>query len=496
MATQELKRINAYRMTNADINDAIAFINSGYLIFPAGLNARQRANFNRKFGAASGFIVAGGELRYNPNANINVPVARPANRLAILQNIYNLANEGLGKGLESFYKSVAMQYLTIPKQITSEFLKTQGDYIVAKVPQKQTTNASIVTSVPNERWGIDLIDMSQYQGWNTGRKYIMTVVDYFSGKCWARAILNRNNNPVNPTLSNAINDICVNEAHTIPHIIQTDNEFSVGSFRTWCNNHQVRLIATSPYTPNSNGKVERMNREIRRKMKAGFIRNNDYVWLPRLQTYVDNINNQYSTITKLAPNQLWTQGYNPHQPGHIVAPIHNLNDGMNMAQRQAYQESGILHRAHAALVQIPRRGRRPPFQVYLPPAVPHFNVGDLVRIKMLAVTPELRDIKEHHLGWNRNVVHYTPEVFRIHGVYNYGPQNPRKTQYSLENLQLPPQVIMNSRVNFQNVQNPQNFGNAPRLFFYNELTRVPPNHVPSNILPPTRLRALQLARYV
>ena len=51
----------AYRMMNADINDAIAFINSGYVLFPAGMNARQRARLNQKFGAGTGFIVAGGE---------------------------------------------------------------------------------------------------------------------------------------------------------------------------------------------------------------------------------------------------------------------------------------------------------------------------------------------------------------------------------------------------------------------------------------------------
>ena len=121
----------------------------------------------------------------------------------------------------------------------------------------------------------------------------------------------------------------MNEAHTFPHIIQVDNEFSAGSFRTWCNNNNIRLIATSPYTPNSNGKVERMNQEIRRKIKAGLIRNNDYVWAPRLQTYVDNINNQYNSTTKLSPNQLWTQGYNPHPAGHVALPVHNLNERRN-----------------------------------------------------------------------------------------------------------------------------------------------------------------------
>ena len=37
MTTQQLKRINAYRMTNGDINDAIVFINSAFVQFPAGL---------------------------------------------------------------------------------------------------------------------------------------------------------------------------------------------------------------------------------------------------------------------------------------------------------------------------------------------------------------------------------------------------------------------------------------------------------------------------
>ena len=69
----------------------------------------------------------------------------------------------------------------------------------------------------------------------------------------------------------------------------------------------------------------------------------DYVWAPRLQTYVDNINNQYNATSKLTPNQLWTPGYNPHPAGHVVLPVHNLNDGMNIAQRQAYQEANIFH---------------------------------------------------------------------------------------------------------------------------------------------------------
>ena len=86
--------------------------------------------------------------------------------------------------------------------------------MVGKVPKKQKINAPIVTSVPKERWGIDLIDMQQYVSVpNLNRRYIMTVLDYFTGKGWARVLPNRQNNAAQPTLANTINDICVNDKY-------------------------------------------------------------------------------------------------------------------------------------------------------------------------------------------------------------------------------------------------------------------------------------------
>ena len=63
-ATQELNRLNHYPefTTNAGINAVIEFINDGAL--PAGLNARQSARYQQKFGAGSGFEVANGRLYY------------------------------------------------------------------------------------------------------------------------------------------------------------------------------------------------------------------------------------------------------------------------------------------------------------------------------------------------------------------------------------------------------------------------------------------------
>lgn len=62
----------------------------------------------------------------------------------------------------------------------------------------------------------------------------------------------------------------LNDAHTFPHTIQCNGEFYVGQLNVWYNQNGIHLIRSNPYTPNSNGKVERMNREIFRKMKTYF----------------------------------------------------------------------------------------------------------------------------------------------------------------------------------------------------------------------------------
>ena len=42
--------------------------------------------------------------------------------------------------------------------------------------------------------------------------------------------------------------------------------------REYCNNNNIQQILSSSHHPSANGKVERKNREIRKKIKAGFIR--------------------------------------------------------------------------------------------------------------------------------------------------------------------------------------------------------------------------------
>ena len=112
MTTENLKRFNHYDFSNQGIDDAINYINLN--VVPAGLNARQDASFQAKFGPNTGFIsrVIHGQaqLFYNPNPNFDLEVVRPANIQARIQQIYDEPTLGQGLGLSSFYHPTLFKY--------------------------------------------------------------------------------------------------------------------------------------------------------------------------------------------------------------------------------------------------------------------------------------------------------------------------------------------------------------------------------------------------
>jgi IS30 family transposase len=77
-------------------------------------------------------------------------------------------------------------------------------------------------SSPNERYGIDCINMVAYAsangGSNRGTKFILTVVDYFSRKVWLHPLKSQTAINVRNTLINIVSEI-----KTYPRIIQADN---------------------------------------------------------------------------------------------------------------------------------------------------------------------------------------------------------------------------------------------------------------------------------
>ena len=452
--TQRLKTLNHYEefSTDAQIAQIRHYVQTGNV--PAGLNLRQRNRYAQKF---NGFVVQHGVLKYHPNPNINLTVCLNANRNVVIQNIYNNIQRGLGQGLASFYRQVCETHLNIKKSETDAFLRRQADYQITRIPKRPRVNKPIQAEVPNERWGVDMIDMNAYASpANHMRRWILTVVDYFSGKIFARGMTNKRL----PTVWTNFQNI-MNMNNTVPHIVQADGEFNQGVFLANAQAAGIRFIATNVYTPTSNGMVENANKQIRRIIRAGFVRNNNFIWTPHLAQYISNLNSQVKARSKQSANDLWTQGYVPLPAVHVrhVGP---LTDNLNLQQRQDIHND-YLDRRTARQLQTG--------------AARNFIVGDSVRIRLENVSTLMRARTKSGISKNLNVIHFSPEVFTITNVRNFAP-TPRPNEY----------YLMDAAGN--NIMS----GVVPKVFFGSDLQFVPPGSTNVSINPRTVARANQLNR--
>ncbi|KAA0146499.1 hypothetical protein FNF28_07666 [Cafeteria roenbergensis] len=135
-------------------------------------------------------------------------------------------------------------------------------------------------------------------GWD-GIQYILTGIDLFSKKGYARALLNKKADTVAEAMDNLLS-----EAHGI-RSVRSDKgtEFINQKFKAVLKRHNVKQILSLPGKPQSNGQVERFNgilkEMIRKSMRAKGTRD----WPSYLQELVDVYNNSYQITIDMTPNE-------------------------------------------------------------------------------------------------------------------------------------------------------------------------------------------------
>ena len=188
----------------------------------------------------------------------------------------------------------------ITRKDVEDFLHNQQPFQIAQQFHHHI-NKPMLTNYSNERWAIDLIDMSRYKNYNRGHEYILSCEDYFSKKIWLRPLRGKTSAEVRGGLQSIIE-----ETKITPKIIQKDNggEFQ-GVVNDWMKEHNIKYINTLSYSPQSNGLIENMNAQVRKILREISIRKKSLNWIDYLYDVCENKNSSRSSNTKYTPNQLW-----------------------------------------------------------------------------------------------------------------------------------------------------------------------------------------------
>ena len=422
-------------------------------LFPAYVDSVQKKKiFAKRFGNSDFKIEKQGarySVFYQPPLESNkdtyqlrLQVVYPDKKEDILKELHEDRKTGQGIGIRLFYNLVSGKYLNIARAEVQDFLRSQADYSISRPYNKIKYNKPVLAKKANERWGLDTMKMARYSNFMSEKDgdkekifqenlqtmnmkgsmtNILTVIDYFSKKVWARAMKD------GTALSTAKAFIeILDESKTRPRILHRDDgkEFA-GEFKELIDNinkkqlqensHQIKTISTKPYSSTSNGLVERANSMIRSRIRAGFVKNNNLEWVKYLPDYVENINNQRPQGALLTPNQLWTQGYVPQsRPKKRVEGMKDVpvpTDKSSVEELRQVQQRKLIEKGQKQL----NKGN--------PPQV--FKVGDYVRVALTNTdmfgeeTGSLMR-KRHKQGGSDNpkysAVRYSPDIYQISRV--------------------------------------------------------------------------------
>ncbi len=370
---------------------------------PNFLSTSHRNRFIEKF---RHFVVQDGKLFFK-HVDFLLQVVKPEEVEDILKKEYADAGVSAGMGIYKFYRKLCDKYCGIKLKDVKEFLPKQQYYQLTK-STRHIVNKPILTERPNERWGIDLIDMNRYVAHNNNYRHILTCIDYFSKYCWAVPLKNKEAVDVVEGM-----DIITAKAGVFPDIIQKDNggEFQK-ELNVWMKQHNVKYINTLSYSPQSNGLIENFNKQLRKILREMSVRTKSLNWVDNLQSACDSKNAMVNSTTKYAPNKLWTAKNN------------------NRNFRQAIIKEKIKGKAKAMLDKITE-----------------FEIGDYVRIKMLALQSQIRQkIKNGNKKYI--VVNYSPEIYQITSKMkkdNDGYENYRYTVKDTDGNELLTQLKRNKR---------------------------------------------------
>jgi hypothetical protein len=201
------------------------------------------------------------------------------------------------KGKTKLYKELKKQGYN--QQQVAEFLNNQALYQLHKEAKRK--HQKIIVDVPKKHYQIDLVDMSNYGLRNKGYNWILTMIDKFTRKAFTTPLKNKTDYEVLQGLKSIIDG-----NNLKPIVIQSDNgsEFTNNEIQRYFNNNQIFHSTSLPYTPETNGGIERFNKTIKSMIMKYFTLSNNVVWVDELQNLTKNYNNTEHSAIGVAPNDV------------------------------------------------------------------------------------------------------------------------------------------------------------------------------------------------
>ena len=382
-------KLNNYDYSTTHLNNVKHYLLTNQL--PSDLTPQQTKTFKMRY-KPDLFEVKNNKLFYKP---LNLECVENDNKENILKLLYDDFKIGTGTGIKSFYYKVIDKYLGIKRADVKDFIINQVPYQLRKQVDKPI-NKPIIAEYPNQRWAVDLIDLSYIRGYNSKKEYIMTVIDFFSKYVFAVALTNKKPE----SIIKAFTEIKTKQSQGIfPKYLQSDNggEFKNEKFDNYCKENNIIQIFTKSYTPTTNGLIENFNKYLRKMIYEGFIRTDSLRWVDHLDDYLYNRNHSKHSTIKQFPVNVWVPNKDK-----IIFNKRKLPKSLN--------NNNIKQEVYNNLLDNAKRSINKYEDVKL-------NIGDNVRISTASIDSKVRKLIKNGEA-KKIVVKWTPSIYKVTKIIN------------------------------------------------------------------------------
>lgn len=240
-------------------------------------------------------------------------------------------NEIHGCGSRVLYNKLKEKYTGFSEHSIIEILHG-SNYFHMQYPRftNKPLPKTIKASSPGSRWQIDIVSMKGLEICYVRKtyKYVLQIVDIYSRFIIPRPLKRKTSSEVASVLEKVMLD------HGTPGIIQCDNglEFQGVSMKTLLEKHNIKIIHGRPYYPQSQGKCERSNQILRRKIMFACRRKEGFNWVSGLQSIAHSINiSSKRVLGNMSPFQVYYQRSHSHDAASLTKKA--IKRGLHIADK-------------------------------------------------------------------------------------------------------------------------------------------------------------------
>lgn len=366
------RSINQLLRTDQEIDNMIAFINSGKTQYPPNVN--QPAYLLK----SNLFNIQNNNLFYTAD---NKQFVKKADAPQLIKDLYEDKQTGLGRSQKSFYYEIKERYYNITRNQVVDILNTSPIYLANRHKVAEKGYTTKIYSEPLECFVIDLIDFNKILKKNTiGQRkyrYMLTIMDVFSKYCWLKPLVEKSADAVKTNLEQIFS-----QPNSMPKRIWTDrgSELKNDDLKAYCDRNHIEQMYNRPYVPVKY--IESFNRNVRKTLRELFLRNGNLKWYDKCDELSNILNNTLSQVTGKKPSELFL--------------LRKPNEKINNVNKKVKERNEKKH-----LKNIETQ----------------FRVGDPVLLNLGDVQRDIMSIKKTNIDNYKNIVlRWSPEIYYVSKV--------------------------------------------------------------------------------